>query len=471
MKFSTGGIVYEGGVTKFDTDTAIDCGFGYTGDELANNTVVTKTPQYVQDLLLPNYYYTNTDVLAKMGYDKYLNYLIGNGSSTSKKTMPVLISVPNNYVLYDSSISTHFIKNLFILAYYNGLATSGKNNATVISSIFPALNGAYTLPFPPTQLRCLKFYDSTNTAISLTTMTAGDVVSASSGIKYCMYKSPTTGKEYPLKFYTRTDGVICDMYIGGYHMQLVTYNDASNEFTAGSAVYVSACNDSDFCNKFLFSLNNLPFTKTTAGLPADAQPHATSQYEYIFGKDSDNNTMAWSISSKDRVIGKNIVDNYIRYYKAFNDTGLVVGNGLALDFDPNIFNTVGIDYPSNYSTIGTLPTGFDFNRVGVDSFTNGRVSPLKYANDDNTGNSLYLPLGVYMLDPKGVDIAGTYPNAPSVNSSPSNLIVYSSNGNTLIQEISFNNTSFPTMFRINNQINSNTSFDNYWSSWSDYAWK
>lgn len=470
MKFSTGGIVYEGGVVKFDTNTPIDCGSGYTGDELANNTVVTKIPQYVQDLLVPNYYYTDTNTLAKMGYDKYLSYFVGDGVSTPKKTMPVLISVPDNYVLYDDAATAQFIKNLFLLAYYNQLSTSDKSNVATNNLIFSALADAcYTLPFLPAQLKCLKFYGINNIDLSSITMTPEEAMKAATGIKSCVYKSPTTAKEYPLKFYYRSGGVICDMYIGGYHMQLVTYNSI-DDFASISTIYVSACNDNDFCNKFLFSLNSLPFTKVSYGLPAESQPYATSQYEYVFGKGSNDNTVAWKISSKDRVIGKNIADTYIRYYKAFSDTGLAIGNGLALDFDPDIFNTVGIDYPSNYSIIGTLPTGFSFNRIGADSFTSGHVSPLKYANDDNSGNSLYLPLGVYMLDPKG-----TYPNAPTGNtittSSLNNLIVYSSNGNTLVQEVSINNSAYPTMFRVNNQTNNNISFDNFWSSWSDNAWR
>ena len=467
MKFSTGGIVYAGGVEKFDTDTTIDCGSGYTGDELADNAVVTQKPYYVQDLLLPNYYYTDTKVLAEMGYYKYLTYIVGNGSKFPEKTMPVLISVPNNYTLVDEQTYLKFIRSLFVLSYYNTLSATDKNSSSINTLIFGIMvkNSPYTLPFLPSQLSCLKFHDKDGNVVPFNNTTIQDPTV----VERAVYKSPTTNKEYPLNFYSRSDSVICDMYIGGYHIQLVTYSSFNNNLdTDISTIYVSACNDIDFCNKFWFSVNSLPMRQLPASLPADAQPFKSSQYDYAFGKDNKDNTIAWNISSKDRVIGKDIADTYIRYYKAFNNSDLYIGNGLALDFDPNIFNTVGINYPSNYSTIGVLPSGFDLNKVGVDGFARGYTTPLKYAYDDST-SQLYLPLGVYMLDPNGTYSTG---GGNSLGGAFSSLRAYSPNGNTLVQEITNNtiNSSYPTYFRINNSYNNSSNFDSNWSSWEYRAW-
>lgn len=454
MKLSIAGEVYSGGVVKFNTSTPIDCGYGYTGDELANNTLVTQTPTYVQDLLSPGYYYTDTDSLAKMGYDRYLSYMQGNGSSTPKKTMPVLISVPDNYTLVDDTTSANFASNLFVLSYYNMLSASDKNNSSLNTMIFDTLTkgNTYTLPFLPSQLSCLRFHDKYGNLVPFNTLTIQDPTIVHSAI----YKSPTTDKEYPLNFYVRSDSVICDMYIGGYHMQLVTYSNSTNDLTSNYPVYVSACNDSDFCNKFWFSIHKLRFTKIN-GTPTADSPFC--QYGYVFGQDQNSYTVAWNTITQDRVLGKNIADNYIRYYKAFSNPNLSVGNTLALDFDPNIFNAVGVNYPANYSTIGILPNGFNFDNVGVDAYSTGYNSHLKYAND---GSMLWLclPLGTYMLDTKG-----SYSNAPhNENGLFKSLTVYSPNGNTIVQQTTLTNNKYVdyTTFRINNGD---------WSPWISGAWE
>lgn len=469
MKLSIAGEVYSGGVVKFDTNTPIDCGSGYTGDELASNMIVTRTPQYVQDLLSPGYYYTDTDSLAKMGYEKYLNYFIGDGSNIPKRTLPVLISVPDNYVLCDDTATTaHFVKNLFLLSYYNNLSTSDKNNAAINDLIFPILTaGYYTLPFLPSQLDYLKFYGSNNNPISFTTMTPEEAINAASDIQLCVFKSPIADKEYPLKFYIRSDGVICDMYIGGYHMQLVTGSDYDAKgFTFNSPLYISACNDADFCNKFWFSLNNLKLNTTT--IPVSP---VYSQYGYVFGQNKNGRTVAWdSAAAKDRILGKDIKDTYIRYYKLFNNTNLQVGNGLALDFDPNIFNAVGIDYPSNYSTVGILSPKINLDYVGVDSFSKGLYNSLQFANSGIV-SMLYLPLGTYILDPAS---AYNYSNT-TLSGSYRSLTVYSPNGNTLVQKLTraesdSSSLGYPTQFRINNYINTNINFASNWSSWETRDW-
>lgn len=470
MKLSIAGEVYSGGVVKFDTNTPIDCGSGYTGDELASNIIVTRKPQYVQDLLSPGYYYTDTDSLAKMGYEKYLNYFIGDGSSNPKRTMPVLISVPDNYVLVDTATSQQFIQKLFILAYYNESSPDNKLNTSFNDLIFNELGtgGAYTttLPFLPSQLGYLKFYDSNNTPISFTTtMTPEEAINAAADIQFCVFKSPVADKEYPLRFYTRSDGVICDMYIGGYHMQLLTCYTATSDFTHSTGIYISACNDSDFNNKFWFSLNRLEFVNTSSNIGIDR-----NQYGYAFGKGMADDTAAWNTGDKDRVIGKNLADTYIRYYKSFDNTSLQVGNGLALDFDPDIFNTIGVDYPSNYSTVGILSPKIDFNQVGVDGFIKGNWYLLKIATQGLT-NLLCLPLGTYILDPTksytygGSTLGGQYRS----------LTVYSPNGNILVQKLTRAETDsasigYPTMFRINNTTNTSGSFDSNWSSWETRDW-
>lgn len=473
MKLSIAGEVYSGGVVKFDTNTPIDCGSGYTGDELASNMIVTRKPQYVQDLLSPGYYYTDTNTLAKMGYEKYLNYFIGDGSSNPKRTLPVLISVPDNYVLVDDTTSQQFIQKLFILAYYNESSPDNKLNKSFNSLIFTNLGvdaaSTTTLPFLPSQLGYLKFYDSNNTPISFTTtMTPEEAINAAADIQLCVFKSPVADKEYPLKFYTRSDGVICDMYIGGYHMQLLTCYTATNDFTHSTGIYISACNDSDFNNKFWFSLNRLEFVNTA--VPIDTFDDR-NQYGYAFGSRTiTDSTAAWNTGDKDRVIGKNLADTYIRYYKSFDNTSLQVGNGLALDFDPNIFNTIGVDYPSNYSTVGILSPKINLDYVGVDGFIKGKYYLLKIATQGLT-NLLYLPLGTYILDP-----TSTYNyNNTTLSGRYRSLTVYSPNGNTLVQTITAAETDtshigYPTLFRINNNTNTSGNFDVNWSSWETRGW-
>lgn len=469
MKLSIAGEVYSGGVVKFDTNTPIDCGSGYTGDELASNMIVTRKPQYVQDLLSPGYYYTDTDALAKMGYEKYLNYFIGDGSSNPKRTMPVLISVPDNYVLVDTATSQQFIQKLFILAYYNESSPDNKLNASFNDLIFHNLGAdvasTTTLPFLPLQLGYLKFYGSNNTPISFTTMTPEEVINAATDIQLCVFKSPVADKEYPLRFYTRSDGVICDMYIGGYHMQLLTSYTSNNSFAYSTGIYISACNDNDFCNKFWFSLNRLEFLNTSE-IGVDR-----NQYGYVFGKQTvTGDTVSWSTTSKDRIIGKNLKDTYIRYYRSFDNTSIQVGNGLALDFDPNIFNAIGVDYPSNYSTVGILSPKINLNQVGVDDFIKGGDDPLQLATQGLT-NLLSLPLGTYILDPNA-----TYPCGNNVMGGKyRSLTVYSPDGNTLVQTITAaetdtSHTSFPTLFRINNSTNTSGGFDSNWSNWETRGW-
>lgn len=469
MKLSIAGEVYSGGVVKFDTNTPIDCGFGYTGDELASNMIVTRTPQYVQDLLSPGYYYTDTDALAKMGYEKYLNYFIGDGSSNPKRTLPVLISVPDNYVLVDTDTSKQFIQKLFILAYYNESSSDNKLNTNFNDLIFNSLGTATaattTLPFLPSQLGYLKFYGSNNTPISFTTMTPEEVINAATDIQLCVFKSPIADKEYPLKFYTRSDGVICDMYIGGYHMQLLTSYTATNDFTHSTGIYISACNDNDFCNKFWFSLNRLEFVNTPS-IGVDR-----NQYGYVFGKQTvTGDTVSWNTTGKDRIIGKNLKDTYIRYYKLFDNTSIQVGNGLALDFDPNIFNAIGVDYPSNYSTVGILSPKIDFNQVGTDGFIKGNFNILQLATQGLT-NMLCLPLGTYILDPTK---AYTY-GGNTLGGQYRSLTVYSPNGNILVQKLTRAETDsasigYPTLFRINNTTNTSGNFGSDWSSWETRDW-
>lgn len=468
MKLSIAGEVYSGGVVKFDTSTPIDCGSGYTGDELASNMIVARKPQYVQDLLSPGYYYTDTDSLAKMGYENYLNYFIGDGSSNPKRTMPVLISVPDNYVLVDTATSQQFIQKLFILAYYNESSSDNKLNTNFNDLIFNSLGIATaattTLPFLPSQLGYLKFYGSNNTPISFTTMTPEGAINAAADIQLCVFKSPVADKEYPLRFYTRSDGVICDMYIGGYHMQLLTSYTSNNSFAYSTGIYISACNDNDFCNKFWFSLNRLEFVNTSE-IDVDR-----NQYGYVFGKQTTDDTVSWNTTGIDRIIGKNLEDTYIRYYKLFDNTSTQVGNGLALDFDPNIFNAIGVDYPSNYSTVGILSPKIDFNHVGTDGFIKGNFHILQLATQGLT-NLLSLPLGTYILDPTksytygGSTLGGQYRS----------LTVYSPNGNILVQKLTRAETDsasigYPTLFRINNTTNTSGSFDSNWSSWETRDW-
>lgn len=466
MKLSIAGEVYSGGVVKFDTNTPIDCGSGYTGDELASNMIVTRTPQYVQDLLSPGYYYTDTDALAKMGYEKYLNYFIGDGSNIPKRILPVLISVPDNYVLVDTATSQQFIQKLFILAYYNESSPDNKLNTSFNDLIFHNLGAdvasTTTLPFLPSQLGYLKFYGSNNTPISFTTMTPEEAINAAADIQLCVFKSPVADKEYPLRFYTRSDGVICDMYIGGYHMQLLTCYTPNNDFTDSTGIYISACNDSDFNNKFWFSLNRLEFVNTP-----DIDDNK-NQYGYAFGEKTNvyDNKVAWNTLTQDRVIGRDLGDTYIRYYKSFDNTSLQVGNGLALDFDPNIFNTIGVDYPSNYSTIGILSPKINLNQVGVDGFITGYARILAFE-----APYIYLPLGTYILDPTksytygGNTLGGQYRS----------LTVYSPNGNILVQKLTRAETDsasigYPTLFRINNTTNTSGSFNSNWSSWETRDW-
>lgn len=445
------GATYTGGAVKFDTNNPIDCGVGYTGDEIENGISVTKKVQYLQDLVAPSYYYTDTFWLSNMGFENYLNCILGNGTDTSRLTMPVLVSVPSNYVLFDEETSLGFVRDLYLLAYYNGLSSADKNNADFNDIIFKKISGK-ALPFLPSQVACLKFYDGDNNFVPFTTAGILDT----NIVKSCSYKSPTTGNEYPVKFYAKSDGVICDLYIGGYHMQLLTYDNSNrnNDFTDTNVVYVSACNDTDFCNKFWFSV-----ARATIGSRSNVSS-TENQYGYAFGKDKSGGTIAWVDS---RIAGEPPQKNLIRYYKAVTDnTGLPIGNGLALDFDPDIYNAIGLNYSSKFSTVGILTRLANLDEIGTDEFDRGLDTPLYQADKFHDAP---LPLGLYFLDP-----TYQYYHAPTYLSS---LRVYSPDGNIIVQEATpSSRTDDCTLFRTNKLVN-NTDSQNYangWSSWSNYAW-
>lgn len=445
------GATYTGGAVKLDANNPIDCGLGYTGDELEHGISVTKKVSCLQDLVVPNYYYASTDWLSGMGFENYLNCILGNGTDTSRLTMPVLVSVPNNYVLFDKKTSLGFVRDLYLLAYYNGLSSADKNNVDFNDIILNKIS-TDALPFLPSQVSCLKFYDGDNNFVPFTTAGILDTTI----VKSCAYKSPTTGKEYPVRFYARLDGVICDLYIGGYHMQLLTYDNSNNkkDFTNTNVVYVSACNDTDFCNKFWFSVNRSPlgFTSSISS--------TNSQYGYGFGKDKMGETRVWL---EDRDVGKYPQENLIRYYKAVTDSSdLPIGNGLALDFDPDIYNVIGLNYSSKFSTVGILRFGANLDNIGTDEFARGNNTPLYQADHFQFAP---LPLGLYLLDP-----TAEYYHAPTYLSS---LRVYSPDGNIIVQEATpSSRTDDCTLFRTNKLVN-NTDSQNYangWSSWSNYAW-
>lgn len=448
------GATYAGGAIKFDTNNPIDCGVGYTGDELENGISITKKVQYIQDLVAPNYYYTSTDWLSNMGFKAYLDYILGNGTNTSRVTMPVLISVPNNYVLYDEERTLGFVRDLYLLAYYNGLSSADKNNADFNDIIFKKF-GLYALPLLPSEISCLKFYDSDNNVVPFTTAGILDT----NIVKSCTYKSPTTGKEYPIRFYARSYNVFCDLYIGGYHMEVVAYDEGSAgsyDPTYNGLVYISACNDIDFCNKFWLCLNRVPLNLTSGD-----KVGSESQNGYNFGKNKSGDTLAWIDT---RNIGESSKNYLIRYYKPVTDSaGLPIGDALALDFDPDIYNSIGLNYSSKFSTVGILSQQVDLDIIGTDEFYRGFSRPLDDAKKQTS--SIALPLGLYFLDPTIMHY-----HAPTYLSS---LRVYSPDGNIIVQEATpYSRSDDCTLFRTNKLVN-NTDSQNYangWSSWSNYAW-
>lgn len=433
MSIAIDGQIYNGWYTDCNGITindAIDCGLGYTSYELENGIPKTIVPKSIAELVTPTYYYTDTSWLSSIGFNTYVNMLLGTDKLGKERLAKVLIRSRDNFAKFPSTLTTPYIKRLYLLAQTQIPSISG---TAFLDDIYKQLNGTEIIPLNISDLQRIKFYDISGKEVPVSNIST----TLASQVDHATYNYHG---EYPLAFYTR-DRYIADIYIGNYHVIL--------GYEPSARYYISACKAEDFCYKFLTMVETEMFFFDSA------DSYTSKLFNLTFNSSAGHKTLRLTERNN------NLYDySYFSIYnKDYAYTGKTFTSGKALNPDHNIYTNVGLP-PDD--TIGVLPLGTDLNSVGqlngYTSLTSLESDGLKYMS---------FPLGTYYLSPSPTNDYSTYKNVPATSitdAKPLSITASSIDGTNVMQEFVYiGAATYKRYFYY-------TDSSNTWTSWSQRKW-
>lgn len=378
-------------MTDKSTDTSVEYGLGFTGDNYATTTVATGSPRTIQEITIPKYYYTNTDWLRDIGYSSFIDSIIG-----AKKTAQVLIVPHINPRIVPDADAKKYIQGWYLLAqFYQAKNPSDDFCETVYNAL--AQLGT-VLPIPPEYLSNLTFRDT----VSEVPIDAANVGTLWKTVKRCFLYStdPTSTNEYPVTFYVPindpaeynvSDNLLSysDVYVAGYHFKVRC---------PLQSVYIKAQKDESIINfsldpdyRFWLALNALPMklvNTKTVGDNTTSGSSTLSNFGYSFKPTANYNIIGWDAKDGDNIVGKN--DSEITFTKK-DSLGVSPNGKIAVNASPNIYNAVG---KQTDNTIGVLPAGANLNNIGTSDIT---LSSFSASQSGSKADHRYYPLGKYHL--------------------------------------------------------------------------
>lgn len=387
MGLALNGQIYEKGYmpltlstrSNIHTESEYEYGLGFTGDNYLKKLIPTGVPNTVQEITIPNYYYTDTDWLRNIGYVNIIDSIIG-----ARKTAQVLI-VPHivPYAI-DASKAELYSKGLYLLAQYHNAQNPRGNFYDIVYNALSNLG--VVLPLPPDSVTQLNFFNSKGELVPLdstkvdlwNTVTSCKFVNADKSLSNLQFFCPLDSSNDYSKGYS-----YIDLYIAGYHMR-INYSTNNVYIKTSPNIAVDQYFTDPSC-RFWTALNALPMKLVDT---KSSSTSVLSNYGYNFKTTSDNHVIGWYAKTGDNIVGRN--DTNITFYKP-DDIGLSASRRIVMNASPNVYNAIG---KQTDNTIGILPAGAMLNNIGM-----GDISTATFPPDYGGGidEHRFYPLGRYHL--------------------------------------------------------------------------
>lgn len=439
MSLALNGQIYDKGYIPFYTpshtggvsvESSFEYGLGFTADNYMKKEITVGYPNTVQEITIPNYYYTGTDWLKRIGYTNVVNSIIGDKATAQVLVVPHMVP----YTVY-KGMGELYAKGLYLLAQYHNAKNPSDEFYDLVYNALSSLGVA--LPLSPDNITRLCFFNDKG---GLVPLEQSMVVSLWDTVKSCKFvnedKSLSTLQFYsPFDFdneYSNGHSYI-DLYIAGYHMRV---NYSSNNVYIG--VVPNIQDDQYFTDptcRFWTATNALPIklidTSVTNNNPSLSKP---IDFGYGFKNSITGHLIGWDAKAGDEIVGKNNTD--ITFYREDN-IGVTASRKIMMNAAPNVYNAIG---KQTDNTIGTLPAGAVLNNIGF-----GNISTAKFPPDYESGGdkNRFYPLGRYHLhkDYTYFYYSGTNSSALASMSQPTyNYIdTYTLDGVVLLQVVYYGN--------------------------------
>lgn len=457
-----------------EINTAFEYGLGYTDDNLSRDIPVLGFPRTIQEITIPNYYYTNTDWLKEIGYSVFVDSIIGEN-----RTAQVLI---DNRLQFDNlnTIDTVYpvrslIKGLYLLAQ---IENAQDQNGDFYDAVYADLEElGHVLPMPPSHVINLKFYDVNDKEVPVN---SSNLDAGLKSVVKCTYKSEVYyNKEYLISFFTpktkfdtyRLSRNYIDVYIANYHFRLVPSKDWIY-IKASNTPYASYESNRYFMALDISKMKRYDYTNVSGVSVEPTSKDSVASFGYNFHKSKTGATIRWVAEDGGDIIGKK--DTLITYCSD-STIGISPTDKFFINSSPNMYNTIG---KLTDNIVGILPDRAILDNIGTKNvLLKDFVSP--NANDNISTDSRCFPLGTYLLKPErkyfysqlsGI-LAGTY---YQLSNNFASIYTHSPDGINLIQVLYFsaNGSGYPNQIRYGYPVKkSDGGYIYYWTVWTDLNWR
>lgn len=471
MSLALNGQVYEKKYIPFNiafhagigTESGFEYGIGFTPDHYRNKTIPTGIPDTIQEITIPNYYYTNTDWLRNIGYKNIVDSIIGVGETAQVLIIPHIVP----YAV-DTSRVEQYSSGLYLLAQYQSNKNPSDNFCNTVYNALAMLGTI--LPLPPDSVTQLNFFNSKGELVPLDptkvdlwdTVESCKFVNADKSLSPIQFFCPLDSSNDYSKGYS-----YIDLYIAGYHMR-INYSTNNVYIKTFPNIAVDQYFTDPSC-RFWTALNALPMKLVDA---KSSSTSVLSNYGYNFKTTSDNHVIGWDAKTGDNIVGRN--DTNITFYKP-DDIGLSTSRRIVMNASPNVYNAIG---KQTDNTIGVLPAGAMLNNIGM-----GDISIATFPSDYGGGGDIhrFYPLGKYHLNKDYIYFYYSGSSATSYNTTTGTqynyINTYTLDGVVLFQVVyyGYNYTSGHSGRRIwrmgyyiyTKMSDGSTTYIPYWSEWND----